>query len=108
MTQETRTPRDPSLTTPGGWVVAVLLLEPDTKAYAPHYFAVGFPDQGKAEWIAMDRALLLGEAATGPRGGIEPVRAERLLTLSRMKTLGLKPGEVRDLGAPRPRKWIDG
>lgn len=100
--------RDPRLTAPGGWVVAVMLTPPDEPSPALRYFAVGHPDQGKAEWTAMDRALVLGEVAASPIGGEEPVRALRLLTQARMAGLGLKAGEVRLLGERRPRRWLEG
>ena len=58
-----------------GWVIAVLT-EPSGEA-APRrlFFAVGFADQGQAEWKAVDAAAADPPLASGPRDGIEPVRA---------------------------------
>lgn len=100
--------RDPKQTTLGGWVISVLLTPTGEPQPLAHYFAVGHTDQGKAEWSAMDAALLLGEVAPSPVGGQEPVRAERQLMIARMETLGLKAREVRALGWRRPRRWLDG
>lgn len=99
--------RDPKQTLPGGWVISVMLTPAGETQPLAHYFGVGHPDQGKAEWSAVDQALTLGEVAVSPIGGHEPVRAERLLMQARMATLGLKAGEVRVLGWRRPRRWLE-
>jgi hypothetical protein len=100
--------RDPKQTTPGGWVISVLLTPAGEPQPLVHYFAVGYPDQGKAEWSAMDAALPLGEVSASPVAGQEPVRAERQIMEARMEALGLKAREVRALGWRRPRRWLDG
>jgi hypothetical protein len=46
--------------------------------------------------------------ASSPVGGQEPVQAIRALTPAKMKTLGLAPGEVRELGWRHPRRWLTG
>lgn len=87
-----------------GWVVAVLT-EPDGEPRRV-FFAVGFPDQGQAEWKAVDAAAAEAPLAPGPRGGIEPVQALGLLSDAVMRRRGLLPGEVRPLGAAWPRNWL--
>ncbi len=91
-----------------GWLVGVLVEVPDAPAPVRHYFAVGFPDRGKAEWTAIDNAVGLGPVATSPAGGIEPVEAIAEIPAARMKTLGLAPGQVRGLGWKWPRRWLPG
>ncbi len=93
---------------PGGWVIAVLLELPGEPAPLRHYFAVGHEDQGKSEWTAVDWAGRAGRVAVSPRAGQEPVEAIRPLTPSKMKELGLAPGEVRELGWRHPRRWLSG
>ena len=97
--------RDSARTTTGGWVVGVLVA-PAGEALQRHYYAVGHPDQAKAEWTAVDWAVRVGEVATSPVAGAEPVEALRPLTLARMATLGLAGGEVRELGWRYPRRWL--
>lgn len=92
-------------TTPAGWVIGVMLAPPG-QAMLRHYYAVGHADRAKAEWTAVDWAVRAGEVAAGPLGGTEPVEALRPLTRARMATLGLAPGEVRELGWRYPRRWL--
>ncbi|AWM76874.1 hypothetical protein [Phenylobacterium parvum] len=89
-----------------GWVIAVLT-EPSGEA-APRrlFFAVGFADQGQAEWKAVDAAAAEAPLASGPRNGIEPVRALAPLADAAMRRKGLLDGEVRPLGAAWPRNWL--
>jgi hypothetical protein len=91
-----------------GWLVGVLVQLREEAAPLLHYFAVGHADQGKCEWTAVDHAAREGLVATGPVGGQEPVRALRALSLGKMSSLGLKPGEVRALGWRHPRRWLTG
>jgi len=67
---------------------------------------VGFEDRAKAEWRAVDQALLIGPVAGSPVGGLEPVHAVSALSPSTISLLALKPGEVRSLGWRWPRKWV--
>lgn len=90
----------------GGWVIAVLVELRGEPQAVRHFYALGFEDQGKAEWTAVDRALALGAVATSPVGGQEPVQAMARLTPQRMKSLGLADGEVRELGWKWPRRWL--
>jgi hypothetical protein len=91
---------------PAGWIVGVLVtLEGETTAVLRH-FAVGKPDQQRAEWAAIDRAVSLGPVATSPLRGEEPVRAISPVSAALGVTLGLAPGEVRDIGPRLPRKWL--
>lgn len=89
-----------------GWMIGVMLeLAGEPKALR-HFFAVGFEDRAKAEWSAIDRAMLAGDVATSPVGGLEPVHAVAELTPNIVRALALKPGEVRPLGWKWPRRWI--
>lgn len=90
----------------GGWLIGVMLQPHGEPAPLLHYFAVGHEDQGKCEWTAVDWAGRAGRVAESPIGGQEPVMAIRALTPGRMKTLGLAPGQVRELGWRRPRRWL--
>lgn len=91
-----------------GWLIAVLVELPGEPAPLLCYFAVGFEDQGKCEWTAVDWAGRAGRVAASPVAGQEPVQAVRALTLAKMKSLGLAPGAVRELGWRYPRRWLTG
>ncbi len=71
-----------------------------------HFFAVGHEDRNKAEWTAIDRAMLIGGVATSPFGGLEPVHVVSELSAQTVRALALKAGEVRPLGWKWPRRWI--
>ena len=71
-----------------------------------HFFAVGHDDRAKAEWLAVDKALLAGGVAVSPVGGLEPVHMIGELSPQTIKGLALKPGEVRALGWKWPRRWL--
>jgi hypothetical protein len=88
-----------------GWVVGVLVAVRG-EALIRHYYAVGWADRSRAEWTAVDHALRAGEVAASPVDGTEPVEALRPLSRARMATLGLAPGEVRELGWRYPRRWL--
>jgi hypothetical protein len=87
-----------------GWLVAVLVEVEG--APERRYFAVAQPDQQRAEWAAVDQAILDGPVTTSPVGGHEPVEAIRALTASALKSAGLAPGAVRPLGPRLPRRWL--
>lgn len=70
-----------------------------------HFFAVGCEDRAKAEWTAIDKAMLIGRVAVSPVGGLEPVHMISELSPRTIKVFALKPGEVRPLGAQWPRRW---
>lgn len=89
-----------------GWMIGVMVKLADEPAPLRHFFAVGFEDRAKAEWRAVDQALLIGPVAESPVGGLEPVHAVSALSPRAIKMLGLKPGEVRSLGWRWPRRWI--
>lgn len=91
-----------------GWLIGVMLHPPGEAGPMLHYFAVGFEDQGKCEWTAVDHAAREGAVASSPINGQEPVQALRPLTLAKMRSLGLSPGQVRPLGWRRPRRWLTG
>ncbi len=92
----------------GGWLIGVLVEVAGEPNPLRHYFAVGYEDQGKSEWTAVDWAIRTGRVASSPCAGQEPVEAIRPLTPMKMKTLGLAQGEVRELGWRHPRRWLTG
>jgi uncharacterized membrane protein len=89
-----------------GWLIGVMVELAGEPVALRHFFAVGHEDQGKAEWRAIDSALLLGKVAASPVGGLEPVHAVSALSAKTINALGLKPSEVRSLGWRWPRRWI--
>lgn len=89
----------------GGWLIAVMT-EGSGKKLVQRYFAVGHPDQGKAEWTCVDRATQDGPLASSPSDGREPVQAVNPISLFAMKTYGLTAGEVKLLGEKPPRRWM--
>ena len=89
----------------GGWLIGVMVELADEPAALRHFFAVGHADQAKAEWTAIDSALLIGKVAASPVRGLEPVHMISELSPRTIKQLGLKPSEVRSLGWRWPRKW---
>ena len=89
-----------------GWMIGVMVELPGEPVALRHFFAVGFEDRAKAEWRAVDQALLLGRVATSPVKGLEPVHAVSELKPHTVGMLALKPGEVRSLGWRWPRKWV--
>lgn len=94
-------PKDPIV----GWLVAVVV---DDGEAGPErrYFAVGKPDQQRAEWAAVDEALTLGRVATSPVAGMEPVEAVAALPNSLARRMGLADGMVKPLGSRWPRRWL--
>lgn len=89
-----------------GWLVGVMLEVEGERGPLRHYYAIGLADRARAEWTAVDRAVMAGRVATSPVGGLEPVQAVNPLSAARMKTLGLAAGEVRELGWKHPRRWL--
>ncbi|MFM8819600.1 MAG: hypothetical protein ACKOD3_03530 [Phenylobacterium sp.] len=89
-----------------GWVIAVLTEPAEGLEPRRLFFAVGFAEQGQAEWKAVDAAVTEAPLASGPRGGIEPVQALSSLTDIAMRRKGLLAGEVRPLGKAWPRNWL--
>ena len=88
-----------------GWLIGVMVELPGEPVALRHFFAVGHGDQAKAEWTAIDGALLIGRVAASPVRGLEPVHMISELSPRTIKQLGLKPSEVRSLGWRWPRKW---
>ena len=89
-----------------GWMIGVMVELAGEPKPLRHFFAVGHEDRAKAEWTAIDRAMLIGGVAVSPVGGLEPVHAISELTPQIVKSLALKPGEVRALGWKWPRRWL--
>lgn len=88
-----------------GWLIGVMVELVGEPIALRHFFAVGHGDQAKAEWTAIDSALLIGRVATSPVRGLEPVHVVSELSPRTIKALALKPSEVRSLGWRWPRKW---
>jgi len=89
-----------------GWLIGVMVDVAGEPAPVRHFFAVGFEDRAKAEWRAIDRALLIGRVASSPVSGLEPVHMISEIAPKTAHVLGLKAGEVRPLGWRWPRRWI--
>jgi hypothetical protein len=89
----------------GGWLIGVMVELAGEPLALRHFFAVGHDDRAKAEWTAIDSALLIGPVAASPVRGLEPVHMIAELSPRTIKQLGLKPSEVRSLGWRWPRKW---
>src|SRR5580698_3645110 len=89
-----------------GWMIGVMVELAGEPAPLRHFFAVGCEDRAKAEWRAIDKALLIGKVATSPVGGLEPVHMVSELSPHTVGRLALKPDEVRGLGWRWPRRWI--
>lgn len=70
------------------------------------FFAVGEGDRARAEWLAIDKAMLAGQVAESPHQGLEPVHVVSELNARTAASLALKPGEVRALGWKWPRRWL--
>jgi len=89
-----------------GWLVGVLVRLPGEAEPARHFWAVALADRNKAEWAAADRAMLIGDIASSPWRGIEPVEAIKAITPYAFDWSGLKDGEVMALGTKQPRRWL--
>jgi hypothetical protein len=89
-----------------GWLTGVMVELEDEPVALPHYFGVGHEDRAKAEWKAIDQALLIGRVAVSPVGGLEPDHAISELSAKTISVQALKPGEVRSLGRRLPRRWL--
>ncbi len=89
-----------------GWLIGVMVELEGEPAALRHFFAVGHDDRAKAEWKAIDKAMLIGNVAGRPVSGLEPVHAVSELSAKTVKSLALKPDEVRSLGWRWPRRWI--
>ena len=50
--------------------------------------------------------MLIGDIASSPFRGTEPVEAVKALTPHAFDWSGLKDGEVRALGTKQPRRWL--
>ena len=88
-----------------GWMIGVMVELPDEAAPVRHYFAVGLEERASAEWKAIDAAQRLGDVATSPVGGLEPVHAVAELSARAIEAQALRAGEVRSLGQRTPRLW---
>ncbi len=57
------------------WLIGVIVELWDQPVALHHYFAVGDEDRAKAEWKAIDQALLIGHAAVSQVGDLKAVHA---------------------------------
>jgi uncharacterized membrane protein len=89
-----------------GWLIGVMVELAGEPVALRHFFAVGHADRAKAEWSAIDGALLVGAVASSPVGGLEPVHMVCALAPHTATAQALKAGEVRALGRRLPRKWL--
>jgi hypothetical protein len=89
-----------------GWLIGVLVRLPGEAEPVRHFYAVALDDRARAEWAAADRAMLVGDIASSPWRGTEPVAALRQLGQHAFDWSGLKDGEVRPLGTKQPRRWL--
>ncbi len=90
---------------PTGWMIGVMVAVGGA-APVRHYYAVAQADRARAEWAAVDLAVALGEVASSPVGGQEPVQAVGPLSADRLKANSLAEGQVRALGWKWPRSWL--
>ncbi len=93
---------------PVGWLIGVLVKLADQPQPVRHFWAIGIEDRARAEWAAADRAMLLGDIASSPYRGTEPVEAMTPLSRASFSWSGLEAGEVRALGVKWPRRWLAG
>jgi len=93
---------------PAGWVIGVHVEVRGEPGSVRRFYAIGHADRAKAEWTAVDWAQKVGDVASSPVRGEEPVQMLGALTASMMARLGLLRGEVRDLGVKWPRRWLAG
>lgn len=89
-----------------GWLIGVLVRAPGESEPQRQFYAVAIADRNRAEWAAADRAMLVGDIASSPWRGTEPVEAIKALTPHAFDWSGLKAGEVRPLGTKQPRRWL--
>ncbi len=88
------------------WLIAVMVETAGQAEPQRQFFAVGHDDRARAEWKAIDRAMLMGPIATSPVGGLEPVQAICAILGTTVSHQALLPGEVRPLGPRWPRRWV--
>ncbi len=88
-----------------GWLVGVLI-SIDQAEPVRHYYAVAQDDRARAEWAAADLALTEGAVAASPHGGVEPVEAMCELSAAALRSLVLRPGQIKALGWKWPRRWV--
>lgn len=89
-----------------GWLIGVLVRPPGEAEPLRQFFAIGIEDRARAEWAAADRAMLIGDIASSPWRGIEPVESMKRLGPHAFEWSGLKDGETRALGTKHPRRWL--
>ncbi len=91
-----------------GWLIGILVRSPGEAAPTRQFYAVGMADRARAEWAAADRAITIGDIASSPHKGMEPVEALQALSTHAFDWSGLGEGEVRSLGTKSPRRWLAG
>jgi hypothetical protein len=88
------------------WLIGVLVRIPGEPGPVRHFYAVAHADRARAEWAAADRAMLIGDIASSPHLGAEPVETLTQLARTTVDWAGLAKGEVRALGVKWPRRWL--
>jgi len=89
-----------------GWLVGVLIETAELPCPQRRFFIVAHSDQGRAEWAAIDCAMIDGPVASSPSGGLEPVEAIRTISAASLKSIGLSAGTARALGPRLSRRWM--
>lgn len=89
-----------------GWVVGVLIETDEAPSPQRRYFLVAQADRARAEWSAVDCAMLEGPIASSPARGLEPVEALKAVSAPALKSAGLSPGAAKALGPRWPRRWL--
>ena len=91
---------------PTGWMIGVMVAVDGRIPPVRHFYAVAQPDRAQAEWAAVDCAVALGEVASSPVGGVEPVQAVAQLSSDKLRANGVGEGQIRALGGKWPRSWL--
>ena len=91
---------------PVGWLIGVLVRVEGAAEPLRHFYAVGHEDRAQAEWAAADLAIQVGDIASSPFRGAEPVETLRQLSRTSFDWSGLGRREVRALGVKWPRRWL--
>jgi hypothetical protein len=86
--------------------VSVLIEVEQDSSPQRRFFVVAQADRARAEWSAIDCAMIEGSIAASPANGLEPVEAIRAVSAAAMRSAGLTPGATRALGPRLPRKWL--
>jgi len=92
---------------PTGWMIGVMVTVGGRAPPLRHFYAVAQEDRAQAEWAAVDCAVALGDVASSPVGGLEPVQAVGPLSADKLNAYGVGEGQIRALGQKWPRSWLN-